>query len=230
VPQTTVRTLGGSTELAEELVRVGLWERVDRAYLIHDFAVYNRTKAQVIADRQQRIDAGKLGAAARWRPDGGSPSEMHGEIDGGSPSETHGDMDAPYPVPRYPVPAPRLPSPKRVPALSLEKWPDYVPDIVREAWHARGFRLPPTPDQMVAIHDKPATWPIVAELIAAAPARAKANMVMKHVLDGLSAEVATEKAADARQKAAAKAADGRGTGGLTKISAEDVVARLGVGR
>lgn len=58
-----VTVLSGTLEQAEELVRVGLWEP---GYVIHDFLHFNRSKAQVLALRAKRAEAGAKGADTRW--------------------------------------------------------------------------------------------------------------------------------------------------------------------
>lgn len=103
VPSSTVRMLGGDVAEAEELVRVGLWEKDGKAYRIHDFLDYNKSRDQVFADRAQRSAAGALGAASRWGSDSGSPNGSYGGSLGDSSSEMHGGEDAPSPVPRTPV-------------------------------------------------------------------------------------------------------------------------------
>jgi hypothetical protein len=129
VPMNAVRLLGGSVDLADELVRVGLWERAGKGYQVHDFDHFNKTRAVVMAERAQRIEAGKAGAMARWH--GGSPSasptdplsepanDVLGETDGGS--------DAP--VPRTPLlrnqnPAPdaRAADPFDAPEMPALQW------------------------------------------------------------------------------------------------------------
>ena len=109
VSMTALRQLDGSRDEAEELVRVGLWERADKGYRIHDFLDFNKSKAQVEQDRLQRTMAGKAGAAARW-----SDGESHGGSLSSSPSGMHGGMhggeDAPLPVTRTPV----LPKPATI--------------------------------------------------------------------------------------------------------------------
>lgn len=111
VSATGIRQLDGTKEEAEELVRVGLWERDGRGYRIHDFLDFNKSQAQLANEKAQRTMAGHAGAAARWsndgEPHGKSPHEMPSEM----PSEMHGELDgggdAPYPVSRTPVlPAP----------------------------------------------------------------------------------------------------------------------------
>jgi hypothetical protein len=53
----------------EQLLRVGLWEEVPGGYLIHDYGDYQPTKAQVEAEREAKIAAGRAGgiAAAKAR-------------------------------------------------------------------------------------------------------------------------------------------------------------------
>lgn len=51
VTASVLRLFGVRTVVAEELVKVGLWERVDDGYRFHDWADWQRTKAQVKADR-----------------------------------------------------------------------------------------------------------------------------------------------------------------------------------
>lgn len=103
VTMTGLRQLDGTREEAEELVRVGLWDRDGKGYRIHDFLDFNKSQAQLATEKAQRTMAGKAGAAAKWSSD----SEMHGdvpsEVPHDLPSEMHGGMDAPYPVSRTPV-------------------------------------------------------------------------------------------------------------------------------
>ena len=121
VPASAVRLLGGDVAEAEELVRVGLWEKDGKAYRIHDFLDYNKSREQVVADRAQRSAAGALGAASRWGSDSGSPSGSYGGSLNGSPSESNGGKDAPSPVPRTPV----IPSPA---SLAREGLPHITPE------------------------------------------------------------------------------------------------------
>jgi hypothetical protein len=106
VSLTGLRQLDGTAAEADELVRVGLWERDGRAYRIHDFLDFNKSQEQIAADKAQRTAAGAAGAAARWHSDSGPHSESHGASPHGTPSEMHGGVDggtdAPYPVSRNP--------------------------------------------------------------------------------------------------------------------------------
>lgn len=50
----TVRMLGGTKRHADELVRVGLWEgEWTKGYLVHDYMDFNKSREQVLADRQK---------------------------------------------------------------------------------------------------------------------------------------------------------------------------------
>lgn len=53
----------------EELVGVGLFEEVSGGYRIHDYADYQPTKVEILADRAQKVAAGQAGgiAAAKAR-------------------------------------------------------------------------------------------------------------------------------------------------------------------
>ena len=55
---------------ASELVVVGLWDRVESGYQIHDYLDFNPSKAKVLAERERRKKAGAKGGrntAARKR-------------------------------------------------------------------------------------------------------------------------------------------------------------------
>ena len=77
--------------LAKLLVRVGFWEDVGDAYLIHDFLEYQPSRAETLALRKERSQAGKTGAKARWNGKNGKP---HGKPHGKSIAKT-----CPVPVP-----------------------------------------------------------------------------------------------------------------------------------
>ena len=62
VPRATVAKLGGTIELADMLVGVGLWESAPGGYVIHDFLVYNDSAEQVRARR-----ATEAARKAEWR-------------------------------------------------------------------------------------------------------------------------------------------------------------------
>ena len=130
VPPGIVRTLGGDRNEADELVRVGLWECDGTGYRVHDYLEFNKSREQVIAERAQRIEAGKLGAAARWSgasssdSPSGSPSTSPSEAPSEPTGEMHGGSDAP--VTRIPSPV----TPSQPAADTPRAW---LPNITEEA-------------------------------------------------------------------------------------------------
>lgn len=123
VTQAGLRQIDGTTAEADELVRVNLWERDGKAYRVHDFLDFNKSREQLEQESVQRTMAGHAGAAARWpshgKSHGTSLSKSHGTV----PSEMDGGSDAPYPVSRIPV------SPE--PTLAREGLPN-IDDEARE--------------------------------------------------------------------------------------------------
>lgn len=84
IPRDRIAKLGGSIELADLLVKAGLWDRGrGGSYLIHDFLVYNDSKAQVVA-RRERETARK--AAWRARSHAGSPDGTDANVPAGVPA------------------------------------------------------------------------------------------------------------------------------------------------
>lgn len=95
LPASRIRQLGGTVRLAERLVEVGLFDRAEGGYLVHDFLEFNDSKLEAEAKQRQRRDAGRLGGQARST----RPSEPLGE----PPSEPlNGSVK---PVPSRPVPS-----------------------------------------------------------------------------------------------------------------------------
>lgn len=54
-------------ELVEALVTVGLWERRGDRLRVHDYLVHNKSKREVLAERQKKADAGRAGGLASGR-------------------------------------------------------------------------------------------------------------------------------------------------------------------
>lgn len=46
------------------MVKIGLWERVDSGFLIHDYLVYNRSRRQAAKERKDKEIAGRKGGLA----------------------------------------------------------------------------------------------------------------------------------------------------------------------
>jgi hypothetical protein len=93
VPRGTVAKLGGTIDLADQLVRVGLWESAPGGYQIHDFLVYNESAEDVRARRQKEADR-KAAYRAGRRP-AGTTSGTASVEDGAVPASVPAGHDVP---------------------------------------------------------------------------------------------------------------------------------------
>lgn len=84
-----------SAELADELVSVGLWEKVDGGWRIHDYLDWQCSAAQIAAFSEAQTKK----ANARWNPD-----DANGNADGDANGNADGD------APRPDQPTPDMPS------------------------------------------------------------------------------------------------------------------------
>lgn len=75
VPRDRVVRLGGTPELADLAVAAGLWENAGSGYQIHDFLVYNDSRAQVTARRQREAERKASYRASKARPNGTSSAD-----------------------------------------------------------------------------------------------------------------------------------------------------------
>jgi hypothetical protein len=79
-----------------ELVEGGLWEKVPKGFEIHDYLVFNPSKASVLEDRAskhaKKVAAGMAGAKARWKQ---TDSTEEAET-----SQKDSPVPEPLPVPR----------------------------------------------------------------------------------------------------------------------------------
>jgi len=66
IPRSQPRRIAGAPvdNLVDELVRVGLWETRKDGFFVHDYLDYNPSKAQVLAERERKSEAGRLGGIA----------------------------------------------------------------------------------------------------------------------------------------------------------------------
>ncbi len=67
VPRAALRSLKGTSRLAERLVEVGCWELHDKGWLVHDFLEYNPSREDLEKVRERKAKAGHLGGLARRR-------------------------------------------------------------------------------------------------------------------------------------------------------------------
>lgn len=120
--------LDGAMQLAEILVEVGLWERTVDGFLIHDYLVYNPTRARVEQTRDVRSAAGRSGGkhSGVARSAAGVRGSKNEAIcfNGASPvaSHLHEAKSNPSPVP-VPVPKPKAQNPKAAAAASAHDVP-----------------------------------------------------------------------------------------------------------
>ena len=89
IPTDQVKRLGGSTALADHLVRAGLWQKVADGYRVHDFLEFNASRREVEAGR----------AAARERMRKKRSGEVREKFAFGSPTPS-------IPVPSLPESVP----------------------------------------------------------------------------------------------------------------------------
>jgi len=69
IPGKKAREFVGKTKVLLELVGT-LWEITDGGFNIHDYLIYNPTRAEVEGLKDVRSKAGAKGAARRWQTDG----------------------------------------------------------------------------------------------------------------------------------------------------------------
>lgn len=67
IPKRQIEKLGGSQELAKELVRAGLWLDCNDYYQFYDWFGCNPHKEDVLAKRKQKEEAGRKGGLASGR-------------------------------------------------------------------------------------------------------------------------------------------------------------------
>lgn len=117
-------------DVAEKLVAVGLWERRDGGYQVHDYLEYNPSRAKVEAIRQVRMEAGREGGL-RSGEARRKQAEEEGEANAKqAPSKTEAKMKAKtnsrIPIP---VPVPESPSPEDSPPTAGADAPSPPPPI-----------------------------------------------------------------------------------------------------
>jgi len=88
VPARQIVRLGGTPELADELVAVGLFDQIDGGYLVHDFLDFNDSKHDVL-ERRKKEAARK----AEWRR-----TRESGRSSGGTSGAPTHDVPQGHPV------------------------------------------------------------------------------------------------------------------------------------
>ncbi|MBU2685791.1 MAG: hypothetical protein KKF27_21330 [Gammaproteobacteria bacterium] len=115
IPTNMVRRLAADVDdpiaLAEKLVRVGLFEKREDGYQIHDYLVYNPSKEDVLKRRAERQEAGRRGglrsSEARRQPDDEPTAEVPDEATTEATAQASAEATASAnanPVSRTPLP------------------------------------------------------------------------------------------------------------------------------
>lgn len=79
IPYKKAREFAGRGRVLQELVP-GLWEVCEGGFNIHDYLIYNPTRAEVEGLKDARSKAGAKGAARRWQPDSNSHSKSMASV------------------------------------------------------------------------------------------------------------------------------------------------------
>lgn len=91
IPREVVQALGGDWDDAAGLINAGLWQEAEGGYMFHDWAEYQPTREQVLAERAAAAERKRR---SREKSQGESRRDVRG-TDGGS-----------HPSPSRPVPTP----------------------------------------------------------------------------------------------------------------------------
>jgi hypothetical protein len=108
IPEQLVSSMQATRKQCESLVSAGLWDVHPQGYVFHDWADYNPTRAEVLAKRQVRAAAGKIGGehsaskrASKVQANASPPGKQ-------SPSKCFDHV--PTPVPARPDPTTTAPT------------------------------------------------------------------------------------------------------------------------
>ncbi len=154
VPQGQVRKLAdvdNAMDLASRLVEVGLWERTDGGFRIHDYLEYNPSAAQVKDERKAAQERMRRVRSREVRPNN---VEVRPNEQRSSPARSP-EVREPRPVPSRPTPVPVLEDdiPPLVPPMGGDDEPPEEPPRDK-----RATRLP----KGWALSDELRTWTVAA--------------------------------------------------------------------
>ena len=94
-------------ELADELVKAGLWEDCGDYWRIHDFLDYNPPKSEIEASKARRSKAGKKGGLRSGKTRR-SKSEANGEANASASAQANAEANAQAKTNPVPVPVPYI--------------------------------------------------------------------------------------------------------------------------
>lgn len=175
-------SLDGTDEQIAELVRVGLWEPIDGGYAVHDWLDYNDSAATVKERRRAAADRKRdqraRAAASRDGADvpPGQAGASHRD-NGDVANARDASRDPSHPIPSPPVPSSRSEDPgdharddgtstkatAQRPRREDDGWSSFTNPAwqpFKQAWTARGLRLPPSGDADDPKSQRGRLWPI----------------------------------------------------------------------
>ena len=102
-----------ASDLAAELVRVELWERLEGGYQFHDYLDFNPTANEILTAKSIREEAARIGGKARAA---GAKRGSRGQFTSGNAGQVAGTADQRSDQPR--IPSPVSPFPGSVPLFA----------------------------------------------------------------------------------------------------------------
>lgn len=146
IPAAKVRTLypmPAAKKCAENLEKVGLWERIEGGYRVHDYHDYQPTQEQVDALKAVRSRAGRLGGRSKRQANTKQTPSKHQAVEKLPREANANPVPVPVPVPERTDLELSLASLARVPAtqgdtLFADFWAAYPKKVgkgdARKAW------------------------------------------------------------------------------------------------
>lgn len=139
VPDYQLEELGGRVVDADNLVRVGLWVRVDGGYEFSNWGEYQPTKAEIEAQREKEAERKR-----KWRESRESQRESRGTDAGrdAGHQQASGHPDPTRPDPALPITTDVVTVPDRFDEF-WEKWPRKVDKpAAQRAWKKAVKKIP----------------------------------------------------------------------------------------
>jgi hypothetical protein len=160
IPEQLVTSMQATRKQCESLVSAGLWDVHPQGYAFHDWADYNPTRAEVLAKRQVRAAAGKIGGehsaskrASKIQANASPPGKQN-------PSKCFDHVSTPVPA----RPDPTTTAPTVLP-LTSPNGAALVPAV--ESLNQRAQRLTKAYTDIEPVSNFPAVMRIAKKVIAA---------------------------------------------------------------
>jgi hypothetical protein len=160
VPEHCVSLMQGTRKQAAALVQAGLWDVHPHGYTFHDWANYNPTRDEVLAKRQVRAAAGKLGGKQ-------SASKRASKVQANASAPASPIVDVCFDHVSTPVPArpdPTTTAPTVLPSASPN---GAAPTPAAESLNQRAQRLTKAYTDIEPVSNFPAVMRIAKKVMAA---------------------------------------------------------------